>query len=177
MLKEVTGDILLSTAGAIAHGIAPTTISSRAWPCRFVSSGRHVQRFRHYCQTYNPKPGGAWSWKGPNSPVIINLFTQEAAGQRSGSSRKGHLTQRQSCAPGIEEGTAGASGEERGAASSGNGSRRTGMGESLSLAPAGLERPEYSCVRLRSVQKRGDGPGSLAGTTTGTGARAMNIRS
>ncbi|HAN49312.1 MAG TPA: Appr-1-p processing protein, partial [Nitrospira sp.] len=23
MLKEVTGDILLSTAGAIAHGIAP----------------------------------------------------------------------------------------------------------------------------------------------------------
>jgi hypothetical protein len=33
--------------------------------------------FRHYCQTYNPKPGGAWSWKGPNSPVIINLFTQE----------------------------------------------------------------------------------------------------
>ncbi len=33
--------------------------------------------FRHYCQTYNPKPGTLWSWKGPGSPIIINLFTQE----------------------------------------------------------------------------------------------------
>ena len=65
MLKEVTGDILLSTAGAIAHGIAPH------------DNFKQYREFRHYCQTYNPKPGGAWSWKGPNSPVIINLFTQE----------------------------------------------------------------------------------------------------
>ena len=78
MLKEVTGDILLSTAGALAHGIAPhdnfkqgLALSLREqWPGMYKD-------FRHYCQTYNPKPGGAWSWKGPNSPVIINLFTQE----------------------------------------------------------------------------------------------------
>ena len=78
MLKEVTGDILLSTAGAIAHGVAPhdnfkqgLALSLREqWPGMYKD-------FRHYCQTYNPKPGGAWSWKGPNSPVIINLFTQE----------------------------------------------------------------------------------------------------
>ena len=83
MLKEVTGDILLSTAGAIAHGIAPhdnfkqgLALSLREqWPGMYKD-------FRHYCQTYNPKPGGAWSWKGPNSPVIINLFTQEQAGTR-----------------------------------------------------------------------------------------------
>ncbi|HQR13437.1 MAG TPA: macro domain-containing protein [Nitrospira sp.] len=79
MLKEVSGDILLSTAGAIAHGIAPhdhfkqgLALSLREqWPGMYKD-------FRHYCQTYNPKPGGAWSWKGPSSPVIINLFTQEA---------------------------------------------------------------------------------------------------
>ena len=78
MLKEVTGDSLLSTAGAIAHGIAPhdnfkqgLALSLREqWPGMYKD-------FRHYCQTYNPKTGGAWSWKGPNSPVIINLFTQE----------------------------------------------------------------------------------------------------
>ena len=80
MLKEVTGDILLSTAGAIAHGVAPNdnfkqglALSLREqWPGMYKD-------FRHYCQTYNPKPGDAWSWKGPNSPVIINLFTQEPA--------------------------------------------------------------------------------------------------
>lgn len=79
MLKEVTGDILLTTAGAIAHGVAPNdnfkqglALSLREqWPGMYKD-------FRHYCQTYHPKPGSAWSWKGPNSPVIINLFTQEA---------------------------------------------------------------------------------------------------
>ncbi len=34
--------------------------------------------FRHYGQTYNPKPGSLWSWKGPDWPIIINLFTQKA---------------------------------------------------------------------------------------------------
>lgn len=79
MIKEVTGDILLSKAGAIAHGIAPhddfkqgLALSLREqWPGMYKD-------FRHYCQTYNPKPGTLWSWKGPGSPVIINLFTQEA---------------------------------------------------------------------------------------------------
>ena len=49
MLKEVTGDILLSTAGAIAHGIAPhdnfkqgLALSLREqWPGMYKD-------FRHY---------------------------------------------------------------------------------------------------------------------------------
>lgn len=40
------------------------------WPAMYKD-------FRHYCQTYHPKPGSLWSWKGPGSPVIINLFAQE----------------------------------------------------------------------------------------------------
>ena len=78
MLKEVTGDIILSTAGAIAHGIAPHDNFKQglAFSLREQWPGMYKD-FRHYCQTYTPKPGGAWSWKGPNSPVIINLFTQE----------------------------------------------------------------------------------------------------
>ncbi len=78
MIKEVTGDILLSKAGAIAHGIAPhddfkqglALALREQWPAMYKD-------FRHYCQTYNPKPGSLWSWKGSGSPVIINLFTQE----------------------------------------------------------------------------------------------------
>lgn len=78
MIKEVTGDLLLSKAGAIAHGIAPNDDFKQGlalalreqWPAMYKD-------FRHYCQTYNPKTGTLWSWKGAGSPVIINLFTQE----------------------------------------------------------------------------------------------------
>ena len=85
MLKEVTGDILLSNAHAIAHGIAPhddfkqgLALSLRQqWPGMYKD-------FRHYCQTYNPKPGSLWAWKGPGSPIILSLFTQEPAEDRRG---------------------------------------------------------------------------------------------
>lgn len=89
MIKEVTGDILLSKAHAIAHGIAPhddfkqgLALSLREqWPGMYKD-------FRHYCQTYNPKPGTLWSWKGPGSPIIINLFTQEPAEDHHGTPGK-----------------------------------------------------------------------------------------
>ncbi len=85
MITEVTGDILLSQAQAIAHGIAPhddfkqgLALSLREqWPGMYKD-------FRHYCQTYNPKPGTLWSWKGPGSPIIVNLFTQEPAEDHRG---------------------------------------------------------------------------------------------
>ena len=85
MIKEVSGDILLSKAQAIAHGVAPhddfkqgLALSLREqWPGMYKD-------FRHYCQTYNPKSGTLWSWKGPGSPVIINLFTQEPADDHKG---------------------------------------------------------------------------------------------
>src|SRR5574339_1002493 len=85
MIKQVTGDILLSKAHAIAHGIAPhddfkqgLALSLREqWPWMYKD-------VRHYCQTYNPKPGTLWSWKGPGSPMIINLFTQEPAPDHRG---------------------------------------------------------------------------------------------
>ena len=78
MIHEVSGDLLLSKAQAIAHGVAPhddfkqgLALSLREhWPGMYKD-------FRHYCQTYNPKPGSLWAWKGPGSPIILNLFTQE----------------------------------------------------------------------------------------------------
>lgn len=89
MIKEVAGDVLLTKAYAIAHGIAPhddfkqgLALSLREqWPGMYKD-------FRHYCQTYNPKPGSLWSWKGPGSPVIVNLFTQEPAEDRRGTPGK-----------------------------------------------------------------------------------------
>jgi len=77
MIKEVTGDITRSKAGAIAHGIAPNdhfdsglALSLReAFPAMYKD-------FRHYCHQFHPKPGSVWIWSGVGSRVI-SLFTQE----------------------------------------------------------------------------------------------------
>ena len=61
MITEVQGDILLSKAAAIAHGVAPNdhfdsglALSLRErWPAM-------VKDFRHYCQTSHPKSGEIW---------------------------------------------------------------------------------------------------------------------
>ncbi len=79
MIREVSGDILLSKADAIAHGVAPNDAFATGlahslreqWPSMYKD-------FRHYCQTQHPKSGGAWIWSGPGKR-IINLLTQESA--------------------------------------------------------------------------------------------------
>jgi len=80
MIKQVNGDILLSNARAIAHGIAPNdhfdtglAMSLRQdWPALYKD-------FRHYLHTAHPKSGGLWVWAGADGRRIINLFTQEPA--------------------------------------------------------------------------------------------------
>jgi O-acetyl-ADP-ribose deacetylase (regulator of RNase III) len=88
MIKEVSGDILETSAEAIAHGIAPfdhfnqgLALSLREeWPAM-------VRDFRHFCHLQNPKPGSAWIWSGPGGRRIINLLTQEAS---EGEKHSGH---------------------------------------------------------------------------------------
>lgn len=80
MIHHVTGDILLSKAQAIAHGVAPNDSFSSGlalslrehWPAMYKD-------FRHYCQTKHPKSGETWTWGGAEGVRIINLFTQEPA--------------------------------------------------------------------------------------------------
>ena len=79
MIHYVSGDILLTKAEAMAHGVAPhddfkqgLALSLREnWPSLYKD-------FRHYCKTRNPKEGELWSWKGVGGPIVINLLTQEA---------------------------------------------------------------------------------------------------
>jgi len=83
MIHEVTGDILLSAAEAIAHGVAPNdpfhsglALALRErWPAMYKD-------FRHYCQTDHPKSGTIWDWGGVSDaagrPVrLVALLTQE----------------------------------------------------------------------------------------------------
>ena len=80
MIQEVSGDILLSQAQAIAHGVAPNdnfasglALSLREhWPSLYKD-------FRHYCQTYHPDAGSLWTWINAEGTRIVNLMTQEAA--------------------------------------------------------------------------------------------------
>ncbi|MFN8003184.1 MAG: macro domain-containing protein [Acidobacteriota bacterium] len=77
MIREVSGDILLSNAQAIAHGIAPNdhfnsglALSLREhWPAMY-------QDFRHYCHVSHPQPGSLWLWGGADGKRIVSLFTQ-----------------------------------------------------------------------------------------------------
>lgn len=79
MIHEVAGDILLSEAAAVAHGVAPNDNFANGlalalrerWPAMYKD-------FRHYCQVSTPKSGELWSWGGAGNVRIINLLTQEA---------------------------------------------------------------------------------------------------
>ncbi len=79
MITKVQGDILLSKAQAIAHGIAPFDHFNQGLALTLRENYPSMAKdFRHYCHQYNPKAGGAWLWAGPEK-IIINLMTQEAA--------------------------------------------------------------------------------------------------
>ena len=77
MIQEVSGDILLSKAHAIAHGIAPNDDfhSGLALALREHSPALYKD-FRHYCQTTHPAPGELWTWMGADGQYVVNLFTQ-----------------------------------------------------------------------------------------------------
>lgn len=90
MIQDVEGDILLTGAEAIAHGVAPfdnfangLALSLRE---RFPSMAKD---FRHYCQQANPKPGEIWFWSGVaqdgRSVRIVNLLTQAPAAGHVGT--------------------------------------------------------------------------------------------
>lgn len=80
MIFQVSGDILLSRAQVIAHGVAPNddfhqglALALREqWPALYKD-------FRHYCKTTHARPGSLWTWAGPGGRRIVCLFTQEGA--------------------------------------------------------------------------------------------------
>lgn len=80
MIKEVQGDILLTKAQAIAHGVAPNDHFDRGLALSLRENyPSMVKDFRHYCRLKNPESGKAWVWGGVGGVKIINLMTQEAA--------------------------------------------------------------------------------------------------
>lgn len=89
MLKEVSGDILLSKAEVIAHGVAPGDHFNQGLA---LSLREHypamAKDFRHYCQVSHPKPGELWAWAGADGRRIVNLMTQEEAASKNANPGK-----------------------------------------------------------------------------------------
>jgi len=91
MIHEVTGDILLTKAHAIAHGVAPNdhftsglALALREqWPAM-------AKDFRHYASQTHPKPGEVWAWGGAGGVRIFNLLTQE--GEHTQGAKPGRAT-------------------------------------------------------------------------------------
>lgn len=85
MFQEVSGDILLSRAEVIAHGVSPhdnfdhglALALRERWPGMYKD-------FRHYCHQDNPEVGGLWAWAGPGARLVA-LFTQAPAEHHHGT--------------------------------------------------------------------------------------------
>jgi len=77
MIHNLEGDLLLSKAEAIAHGVAPGDHFAQglalALRDRYPAM---VIDFRHWCHLERPKAGGAWVWSGHGGRVV-NLLTQD----------------------------------------------------------------------------------------------------
>ncbi len=90
MIREVEGDILLSDAQVIAHGIATSdpfdSGLALALRERFPSM---VKDYRHTTRAKAPATGEIWAWGGVNEDGstrgIVNLLTQGMQSQDKGA--------------------------------------------------------------------------------------------
>lgn len=80
MIKEVSGDILLTQAQVIAHGVAPGDSFNQGLAASLREQYPAMAKdFRHYCALSHPKPGEVWAWASADGKRIVNLMTQEEA--------------------------------------------------------------------------------------------------
>ena len=78
MIYKVEGDILLTKAQAIVHGVGVNDPMDKGLALALRNNYPGLQHdFVRWCYQNNAKPGQASLWKGPNNVHIINLITHE----------------------------------------------------------------------------------------------------
>lgn len=81
MVIEVEGDILMSRAQVIAHGVAAGDPMNKGLALQLHEKYPMMHKdFHHWCHQHNPKPGVAWMWGGVGGVRVVNLITQEGGG-------------------------------------------------------------------------------------------------
>ena len=91
MIYKVEGDILLSKAHAIAHGVGINDPMDKGLSFELHKKYPVMHKdFHRWCHQHNTKSGEAWMWEGPDDMRIVNLITQE--GMDSPDHRHGKAT-------------------------------------------------------------------------------------
>jgi O-acetyl-ADP-ribose deacetylase (regulator of RNase III) len=95
MIHELSGDILLSGAKAIAQGVAPNDDCHHGLALQLRERLPAMYKdFRHYCQTRHPKPGGLWTWMSADGRYLVNLLTRDGsygANSKPGEAKLTHV--------------------------------------------------------------------------------------
>ncbi|MEZ5540585.1 MAG: macro domain-containing protein [Pseudomonadota bacterium] len=96
MIHQVSGDILLSKAQVLAHGVAPKDPMSQGLALSLHQKYPAMHKdFHHWCNQHHPEPGAAWMWGGTDGVRIVNLLTQEGGyghGSRPGKATVKHVS-------------------------------------------------------------------------------------
>ena len=80
MIHQVEGDILLSKAQAIVHGVGVNDPMNVGLALALHNAYPAMHKdFHHWCHQHHPDPGEAWLWGGAGNVRIINLITQQGA--------------------------------------------------------------------------------------------------
>ena len=95
MIYEVSGDILLTRAQVIAHGVAPNDPMNQGLALSLHEKHPAMHKdFHHWCHQNHPKPGSAWVWGGSSGVRIVNLITQDGGyghGAKPGKATAKHV--------------------------------------------------------------------------------------
>ena len=96
MIHELEGDILLSNAQVLAHGVAANDPMNQGLALAIHEKYPLMHKdFHHWCHQHNPKPGKAWMWGAAGGVRIVNLITQEggsAHGSHPGKASLSHVS-------------------------------------------------------------------------------------
>ncbi len=97
MIHEVSGDILLTKAQAIAHGVSPNDHFDQGLALALREKWPTMSKdFRHYASQCHPKPGEVWAWGGFGARVF-NLMTQEGEHDHGAKSGKAKIANVNHC--------------------------------------------------------------------------------
>ncbi len=78
MIHKVEGDILLSKAQVIVHGVGVNDPMDKGLALKLSNKYPSLQKdFNRWCHQHNTLPGEAWLWLGQDNTRIVNLITHE----------------------------------------------------------------------------------------------------
>jgi O-acetyl-ADP-ribose deacetylase (regulator of RNase III) len=92
MIHLVAGDILLTGAQVIAHGVAPKDSMTHGLSLALHQYFPSMHKdFHHWCNHTHAEPGAAWLWTSASGKRIVNLLTQEGSHGHGGFTGKATL--------------------------------------------------------------------------------------